>query len=481
MIYRYHPAEASMYRIAIAGICILLLLCLPAAMAAAANELGSKSTSSSRTNWSPSRPGESPGKTASVTAASSSKASKRSEEKSELLAPRLASEPLAKPASDIPAAKTAFQPQNFGGQVVVPQVGLPTLTPQNCDPFAQQQALPPSSWFWVRAEYLMWWTQGAEVPPLVTTGGTGVLGQPGTTTLFGGNDELNNEWRSGGRLSAGIWLNPTQATGIEGNVFALQEETTEFQTARNAPDFIGRPFFNIQIPDEDARIIPGPGFTAGGVAVRASTELQGGELLLRQLVNQPARNPVAFLVGYRYMRLDDDLLINESQSGPGPNSVSLFDSFETENTFHGVDVGVVTELRRNRWTLELVGKMALGNTQSQVSINGATTTAIAPAAPVTTVGGLLAQSSNIGTFEQDDFAVIPELTATVGFDITDRWRAVAGYTFVYWSRVARAGDQIDRDLNLPLVPGPNTLRPQFAFEMTDFWAQGVNVGLEYAF
>ena len=476
-----------MYRIAISGICNLLLLSLPLTVAAASNELGGKSTGSNRTNWSPSRPGESPGKAAAVIAPPIPKLSKRSERSEEtgeekLSAATLASESLAKPTFGIPTARTAFQPQNFGGQVVVPQVGLPTLQPENCDPsyLAQQQPLPPSSWFWVRAEYLMWWTQGAEVPPLVTAGGTGVLGQPGTTTLFG-DDDLNDEWRSGGRISAGIWLNPTQATGIEGNVFALQEETTEFQAARTAPGFIGRPFFNIQIPGEDARIVPGLGFTDGGVAIRATTELQGGELLLRQLVNQPARNPVAFLVGYRYMRLDDDLVINESQSGPGPATVSLFDSFDTQNTFHGVDVGVVTELRRNRWSLELIGKMALGNTQSKVTINGATTTTIAPAAPVTTVGGLLAQSSNIGTFEQDDFAVIPELSATVGFDITDRWRAVAGYTFVYWSRVARAGDQIDRDLNLPLVPGPNTLRPQFAFEMTDFWAQGVNVGLEYAF
>ena len=320
-----------------------------------------------------------------------------------------------------------------------------------------------------------------DVPPLVTAGGVGgVLGQPGTTVLFG-NNELNDDWRSGGRLSAGIWLNPSQATGIEGNVFALEEETTEFSAAQTAPNFIARPFFNVQIPAEDARLVPSVGFTDGGIAIRASTELQGAELMLRQLINMPARNPVALLVGYRYLRLEDDLVINEFQSGPGPATVSLFDSFDTQNTFHGVNVGVATELRRNRWTLELLGKLALGNTHSEVTINGATTTTIAPAAPVTTIGGLLAQSSNIGTYEQDDFSVIPELGATLGFDITDRLRATVGYTFLYWSQVVRAGDQIDRDINLPLVPGPNTLRPEFAFVTTDFWAQGLNLGLEYAF
>ena len=93
----------------------------------------------------------------------------------------------------------------------------------------------------------------------------------------------------------------------------------------------------------------------------------------------------------------------------------------------------------------------------------------------------MAQSSNIGTFEQDDFAVVPELGATVGFNVTERLKATVGYTFIYWSRVARASEQIDRDINLPPVPGPNTLRPEFAFDMTDFWAQGVNLGFEYSF
>lgn len=50
----------------------------------------------------------------------------------------------------------------------------------------------PPGRFWIRADWLMWWTNGEHLPPLVTSspqgtpqGQAGVLGQPGTTILFG--------------------------------------------------------------------------------------------------------------------------------------------------------------------------------------------------------------------------------------------------------------------------------------------------------
>ncbi|MCA9199315.1 MAG: BBP7 family outer membrane beta-barrel protein, partial [Planctomycetales bacterium] len=61
----------------------------------------------------------------------------------------------------------------------------------------------PSGHFWARAEYLLWWTKGMNVPPLVTTSpGTalpqnaGVLGQD-TSVLYGDGDILDNA-RNGG-------------------------------------------------------------------------------------------------------------------------------------------------------------------------------------------------------------------------------------------------------------------------------------------
>ncbi len=59
----------------------------------------------------------------------------------------------------------------------------------------------------LRGEYLLWWTKGSQVPALVTTSpsdtsreNAGVLGQAGTSILFG-DSELNGETRSGGRFT----------------------------------------------------------------------------------------------------------------------------------------------------------------------------------------------------------------------------------------------------------------------------------------
>jgi hypothetical protein len=196
------------------------------------------------------------------------------------------------------------------------------------------------------------------------------------------------------------------------------------------------------------------------------------------MIGPASPRPAAILIGYRFARLDDDLRIDELQVA-GPNSVSLFDSFESENTFHGAQIGLITETRWNRWTGEFVMKVALGNSHARVRIDGTTTTNIGVIPPVVAPGGLLTQASNIGTYDRDDFAILPEFGATLAFNITERLKATIGYTFLYWSQVARAGEQIDRDVNLPPAIGPN--RPEFRFVMTDFWAHGGNVGLEYAY
>ena len=81
--------------------------------------------------------------------------------------------------------------------------------------------------------------------------------------------------------------------------------------------------------------------------------------------------------------------------------------------------------------------------------------------------------------------MVPELNANLGYAITPQLRLIVGYTFIYWSSVARAGQQIDTDVNstmLPNSPNPPTgdLRhPQFVFHEEPFWAQGISAGLDY--
>jgi hypothetical protein len=200
---------------------------------------------------------------------------------------------------------------------------------------------------------------------------------------------------------------------------------------------------------------------------------------------------IDFLAGYRYGFLQDSLLIDETMTSldrqsPTPRNTTFrtLDQFDTKNRFNGGEVGIVFQQRYRRWSLDLLLKLALGSTNSQVTINGSTAITPPGAGTTTHSGGILALPTNIGTYEQNKLSAMPELGATLGYDVTRRLRATVGYTFLYWSNVARPGDQIDTDVNASQFP-PGTLegaaRPKFVFHTTDFWAQGFNAGLEYRF
>jgi len=102
-----------------------------------------------------------------------------------------------------------------------------------------------------------------------------------------------------------------------------------------------------------------------------------------------------------------------------------------------------------------------------------------------TVGGLFAQPTNIGEYTRNVFAVVPEGDLQLGYQVTSRWRATVGYTFFYMSDVARPGDQVDRTINPSFLASPPTLaspaRPVFEFKGSDYWAQGLDFGLEFRF
>jgi hypothetical protein len=198
---------------------------------------------------------------------------------------------------------------------------------------------------------------------------------------------------------------------------------------------------------------------------------------------------VDFVLGYRYARLTDSLTLNANiQNGLEVTS----DDFGTDNMFNAVEFGINGRVRRSAWTLDWAMKLGLGDTRRTTTINGATTTP----APTKT-GGIFALSSNIGNYTSNQFSVMPELGLSVGYDITCRLRATMGYSFLYWSQVHRAGEQIDPNINPNLFPPATTFnyrtgrgdsaslqgpqQPRYLNTTDDFWAQGVNFGLEYVF
>jgi hypothetical protein len=100
-------------------------------------------------------------------------------------------------------------------------------------------------------------------------------------------------------------------------------------------------------------------------------------------------------------------------------------------------------------------------------------------------GGLLALPSNSGRATDYDFSAIPDINLQVGYEFNPHVRVFVGYNFLYWSDVARPTEQLPVAVNPRLVPALRTAGSltgsaplTFAPRQTDFWAQGLNLGME---
>src|SRR5262249_43914626 len=158
---------------------------------------------------------------------------------------------------------------------------------------------------------------------------------------------------------------------------------------------------------------------------------------------------VDLLAGFRYAQLDEGLTVREDLNvlaAPAPiggSTIELADEFGTHNRFYGGPIGARAAANTGRVFVNVVGKVALGGTEQTVGINGTTVITPAGGARSAQPGGLLALPTNSGRFERSEFTVVPEVGLNVGLQVTNHLRAYVGYNFLYWSSVARPGDQID--------------------------------------
>ena len=355
----------------------------------------------------------------------------------------------------------------------------------------------PGSHSWVSVDYLLWWTAAMQTPALVSTSpnGTaqtaaGVLDQ-GATPLFGG--DLLRDVRSGGRIRFGRWLDECRQIGVEAEYLALGGISDNFAATSTGDPILARPFFNALTNQEDAELVAFPGVVSGTVTASAEGTLHsaGARLLWNMCCNDSldacsSHARTDLLLGYRFLRLDESIVMTEDLTSllpADPGTFDIVDRFQTANQFHGGEIGLLRNESYGDWSLGLLFKVALGNVHEQVVIDGSSVITDDVGTEQFT-GGLLAQRTNIGIHSRNRFALVPEFGVTLGYDLTECLAATFGYTVIYWDRVVRAGEQIDRQVNpnlLPpeLVPLTGPLRPEFEFEENGFWAQGMSFGLSY--
>lgn len=346
---------------------------------------------------------------------------------------------------------------------------------------------------WGRAEYLYWWVRGGATPPLVTTSpdntpraDAGVL--PDAAILFG-DERLNKSGRSGGRFTLGYWFNCCDYTGIDTTFLFLGNVNQQYYNSSGGSPILARPFFNVNTELQDAQLLAFPGVVVGSISASSSSRVYGGDVNIRRALFVDCWTRFDVLAGYRYFRLAEDLGIDTRTTSIDPNSpvavgtrFAIFDSFQTRNNFNGGQLGVNAQLINGCWTLDLLAKLAIGSTSQTVTINGGTTTTTPNGQTSSATGGVLALDSNIGTYNRNQFAVLPEFGVDLRYQLTPLWRLNLGYTLMVATNVVRPGDQIDLNIDPDQFP-PNVggTQPKFVFHDSDVWLQGINFGIECNF
>lgn len=427
------------------------------------------------------------------------------------------SEPPFLATADAPPEKIDA-PKDAKGTAKAPLLPAPTTPPltspgylehsscspgccQTCEPCCEKEPR-----FWITGENLLWWVKHGPLPvPLVGTGtaaSLGIPGNPGASTLFG-NTGLNYGELEGFRVGAGAWLNDCRTIGVEGSFFMLEQGVTRFSAAGDPTGnpVITLPIINAQTGTPAGLAVSLPGAFAGAVSVKSTSRFFGSDL---NGVYNVVRNDglsVDALAGVRYLNLQETLSVRRSASVlpggnrfflganiPGPSVASVADEFDTQDQFFGGQFGAQVSYKRNKLSASLSAKVALGGNYDITNTHGTSSLAVPGAAPVVVAGGLLAGPSNSGRTHSTAFSWSPELGAHIGYQITDRIRITGGYTWLYWDELARPGNQIDRVVNLTQFPFSPTFgplngppRPAPTLHRSEFWAQGIDVGLGISF
>lgn len=357
--------------------------------------------------------------------------------------------------------------------------------------------------FWVTGEYLLSWLKDAPLVPLITTSpaGTpsisaGVLGQPGTTILFG-NHDIDINARSGFRIDCGLYLDEKRQFTLEGNGFWIASKNQHFNASSTGDPILARPFFNVSSSQENASLIAFPGLNEGSINITTkSGSLWGVELNAAYHICKPRtfncssyehcskRLSGDIFVGFRFLRLQEKLSIQDQANAIfAPFEIVNNDSFRTYNNFYGLQLGGRLNWEKGCFFCDVYGQVGIGATHEKVNIQGSTVTT---AAGVSTQfpEGFLALSTNIGNHRRTVFSVVPEIGFSLGIKPIEGLRVFMGYSFMYWNKVVRPGRQVNLNLNPNLFPPPiggGPAEPSFSFHNSDFWKQTLNFGIGYLF
>jgi hypothetical protein len=385
-------------------------------------------------------------------------------------------DPLTGPG--IPPGATVVPPP-----VGPPPVGPPPVVPPPLPPPPITGGTPPGvptvpsaptgERFWFTTEYLLWWVKDGRAPPPPTPinvpAGVDFTGITNTAVAAGAGGNFNYGTFSGLRLSGGAWIDCNRIFGAEGSFLFLERRSDSRRATAAVPAFAA---FGLP-PSID------------GVAINSNTQLWGFEANGLFSLAHDCSSHLELIGGFRNLNVAENLSIAglSTTNVNGVLSTAAFqDSFRTQNFFYGPQIGARGGVHFGKFSADLTAKLAMGVTSEFVTVNGARVVNNGGAV-TTALGGFYAEPTNIGRRNRNEFAVVPEATLQVGYNFTQNIKVFVGYTFLYISSVARPGDQVDPVINVSQIVPPafGPARPLPIFRNGDYWAQGLNFGVEFTY
>jgi hypothetical protein len=365
------------------------------------------------------------------------------------------------------------------------------------------------STFYVDGQYLLLFPEKQPVGfPLLTSGSPaageqGRIGSSTTIALAGNRGTLNLGSTSGFRINAGLWRPQDHRLGVDvGGLYMAPVSNTVFmRSSDQGIPVLARPFISTATGAQSVLIASSPGIVSGDVASRATTTFWSIEAnamvnLYRSCPDNCRSWTLNLLLGYRFAEHNETLsLSTRSTALPGrtlpyagvtvgsPTTIEVRDQFDALNKFHGGQVGLQSQFTSGRWYVGATGKVAFGATNQRVIVDG-TSAAVNPIDGTSsqTLGGLFANSSNIGRYKTDQFAILTDVNATLGYNFTRWLTGTVGYNFIHLSAAARPGNMFNGQVDPALVPTSGTYgtgangSPVFQVRQDDFFVHGLNFG-----
>ena len=336
------------------------------------------------------------------------------------------------------------------------------------------------------------------------------------TSIYGPGSEANN-LRLGYRLTVGGFLDDDRRFALEANFMMTANGGNQFNTFSPGNPILARPVVDGAGGTILAEPVAVPGVANGSIHISTTTTgILSTGIWLRECFTRSddpcdtchrcAGSRLATgncngcdpgsrwycrfdsLLGYRYMRLSDNLEVDDQINAiaalnnlPAGSTLLQSDQFHASNTFHGIDLGMTGEMSRGPWSIWSTAKVAVGFNDSSVDIFGADNLN-----GVITPGGVLAQPTNIGHYTHTLSSAVPELDLKLGYSFSPTVKVFVGYSFLYWYHVLRAANQVNPAVDsafltngVPTATRP--IQPLPVLEDRSIWMQGVTVGFEWRY